>query len=48
MTRKQELLAMFRVIEAAKKAVHGFEEGEINVTEAVRRIMDAVASVHSA
>jgi len=48
MARKQELLAMFRVIEAAKQAVQGFERGEINVAEAVRRIMDAAASVRAA
>lgn len=49
MARKQdELLAMFRVIEAAKEAVQRFENGEINVAEAIRRIMDAAARVCAA
>lgn len=48
MAHKQELLTMFRVIEAAKKAVQGFEKGDINVAEAVRRILDAAARVRAA
>lgn len=38
-----ELLAMYRVIQAAKDAVEKFEQGEINVREAVRMIRDATA-----
>jgi hypothetical protein len=37
------MLAMFRVIEVAKRAVEDFERGELNVREAVRLIEEAAA-----
>ncbi len=43
-----EMLAMFRVIEAAKEAVHKFEQGELNVREAIRLIQEATADVRAA
>lgn len=46
--KRDELLAMFRVIETAKKAVQGFEKGEINVAQAVRQIREAAARVRAA
>ncbi len=43
-----ELLAMFHVIEAAKNAVEKFENGEINVREAIRLLRDATARLRAA
>ncbi len=39
-----ELLAMYRVIEAAKDAIEQFEAGEVSVCEAVRLIRAAAVT----
>jgi hypothetical protein len=43
-----ELLAMFCVIEAAKDAVEKFENGEINVREAIRLLREATVHLRAA
>lgn len=43
----QDLLTTFRVIETVKEAVQRFEDGEINVFDAVQRIRDAAVEHHA-
>lgn len=38
-----EMLAMFAAIQAAKDAIDRYEQGELNVREALRLIQDATA-----
>ncbi len=48
-TRKtEELLAMLRVVQVAKDAIQQFEDGDINVRDAIRMIRDAVTLVRAA
>ena len=45
---RNELLAMYRVIVQAKDAVEQFERGEINLTEAVGIIRNAITLLAAA
>lgn len=44
----QDSLTTFRVIEAVKESVQQFEDGEINVFDAVQRIHDAAVEYRAA
>ena len=44
----EELLPMYVVVEAAKVAAEKFENGEINVREAIQLIADAMARLRAA
>lgn len=45
---REEMLAMFRLIEEARDAIEKFERGEMNVRDAVRQIVAATALVRAA
>ncbi len=46
--KAEEMMAMLRVIEAAKEAVKQFEDGDINLREAIRLLRDATTGVRAA
>jgi hypothetical protein len=45
---REELLAMFRLIETAKDAIERFERGEMNIRDAIQQIVAATAWVRAA